>query len=199
MVELNSRFDFYLNDFDRLSSQMITDPMTWQKYLKTIQDDSSVVRPGENEMAMQFIPVSEKIKMFLNSKVKMDSIMTASLRTDVLNMFADMKRVRMSRFADAVNEYYKEAKSQGKEDVLRQRLSPEAKSMVNDLYRDGIRKAPVLSIVDYKKLYDSDKLKNGFFFKDPTGKMYMFKDQKYDRDGKITSRGRVTEWEVPNE
>ena len=191
------RVALYLNKFSSHEKGVkdgVLDPMIWQSYLKEIQQDQSVIRPGESEMALMFMPVSQKWASALNRYGKLDSIMTAELRKDIINLFAESKRIKQFLVAERFNSQLAEARRQGREAIFYQSVDDGAVQAARDFSREKIKKAISPTPKEFASLRESGKIKNGDFIL-VGGKPMLFRDQQYDPNtGAIVKKGTLVPW-----
>jgi hypothetical protein len=192
--DLKNRTQPYLDQMNK-DLKNVTDPMKWQSFLKTIQQDASVVRPGESEMAMQFMPVSQKIDSWFNRYGKLDSVMTAELGRDINQLFVNLRKIKESNFVDKMNEEKLNAANLGKDRIFEQSMTGDGKTIVKDWAREHLAGSKKMTPVEVAQGMKAGQLKNGDMFYSPQGKPYMIRGIKYDGNTfQQTTPGRAVPW-----
>jgi hypothetical protein len=179
LISLKTKSALYLDEMNK-NLKNVTDGMKWQTYLRTIQQDESVIRPGESEMAMMFMPVKAKLEGFLNKYGKLESWMTDELGRDINKMFMAMDEIKTRETVLATNNEAKNAAILGKKNIFDQRLPNQVKTISQDWARtklnSGVRQ--VQSVQEAQQKLSQGAFKNGdmFIFQ---GKPFIVQGIKY--------------------
>ena len=134
------------------------------QYLRLVQGDNSVIREGDYNIAMQFLPLKTRVDSFLNTYAKGESRMTPEMRKEITAFISKYNQLKESQIVNVANSLYNEAMqkdggTKGKYfETVKTNMNPDIKSMVKTY--GSSRMGPAKSYPDLPSAFK--ELKNGF-------------------------------------
>lgn len=191
--------NFFNQDLSKIKSSAI-DPALWFEYMKSIQQDNSVIREGDVATAMRFMATKTRIDSWLTQYgPQLGSAMTEEMRRDMIDYLKQIRGIKERLFMMDVNGIVRKGNNLGfKRPQAPQTAIDEAKSWS---IKNGVTNAPLLGMAAgttiwnqrVSQMIDKGELKNGQFVKDTDGRTFLVKFTARP-DGKIGKS--LVEWVI---